>query len=239
MNKQDALKKFYECAANDDLSGCLDALKFVSAATLNKQDGDDYDMLIQETVNENACAVEALLIDGRCDMTHEENLCGLTAFAFAMDYPADSRIYNAFLKYAPGKYIFRNGNLIAKEDIFARIMDGTIEAEENIVTQMLSDIDAVNLMLAGKISRNDFENYIKPDGLSAESQFILLLQDEQYGKKFINWDYLKDNATVDLWIKVLQKYPQYTAHADWDRLFAEGSKEQISVLTDIQKNITQ
>ena len=46
MNEKDALEKFYACTRNNDLSGALAALKFISIDTLNKQDDDDYDMLI-------------------------------------------------------------------------------------------------------------------------------------------------------------------------------------------------
>ena len=74
MNEKDALQKFYECANNNDLPGCLESLKDISIDTLNKQDSDDYDMLISAVVSGNACAVTALLQDNRCDRTHEENL---------------------------------------------------------------------------------------------------------------------------------------------------------------------
>ena len=30
MNEKDALKKFYECANNNDLAGCLESLKDIS-----------------------------------------------------------------------------------------------------------------------------------------------------------------------------------------------------------------
>ena len=97
MNEQDACKKFYECANSNDLEGCLAALKDISVERLNRQDDDDYDMLIQAVVNEDPCEVEALLIDNRCDLNHRENLCGMTAREFAMDYPDDSRIKQLFL----------------------------------------------------------------------------------------------------------------------------------------------
>ncbi|MBQ7209217.1 MAG: hypothetical protein IJS01_15585 [Lentisphaeria bacterium] len=96
MTEKEALKKFYECTAADDLEGALTALKFISAETLNARDDDDYDMLIQATVDGDACAVEALLRDNRCDVTHEENLCGMKAADFARGCPAESRIRRAF-----------------------------------------------------------------------------------------------------------------------------------------------
>ena len=96
MNEKDALKKFHECSANNDLDGAYEALKHISAETINFQNDDDYDMLIQATVDGNTCAVEALLNDGRCDLTHEENLCGMTAYEFSKDYASDSRIRQLF-----------------------------------------------------------------------------------------------------------------------------------------------
>ena len=45
MDEKDALKKFCECANNNDLAGCLESLKHISVDTLNEQDDDDYDML--------------------------------------------------------------------------------------------------------------------------------------------------------------------------------------------------
>lgn len=104
MTEKDALRNFYECVNCDDLDGALAALKSISAETLNHQDGDDYDLLIQAAATGNDCAVEALLKDGRCDTTHEENLCGRTAFDFGMDYPADSRIHQAFAAAMPERY---------------------------------------------------------------------------------------------------------------------------------------
>ena len=96
MTEKEALEKFYNCTAADDLEGALAALKSVSAETLNERDGDDYDMLIQAAVGEDVCAVQALLEDGRCDLTHQENLCGRHAYDYALDLPEDSPIRRAF-----------------------------------------------------------------------------------------------------------------------------------------------
>jgi hypothetical protein len=103
MNEKQALEKFTRCAGRGDLRGAHEALQSVSGGTLNRQDADGYDMLIQAVVSGNACAVEALLATGRCDESHEEGLCGCRAFEFAMDYPENSRIRRLFLlrKYNP------------------------------------------------------------------------------------------------------------------------------------------
>ena len=97
MTENEAVAKFCACAENNDLAGAVEALKLISTERINARDEDDYDMLIQSVIDEDACAVEALLIDNRCDLEHYENLCGMTAREFAMDYPEDSRIRQLFL----------------------------------------------------------------------------------------------------------------------------------------------
>ena len=96
MTEQEALKKFSECCRNNDLEGAKEALGSVSTETINRQDDDDYDMLIQAAVGEDVCAVQALLEDGRCDLTHWENLCGRHAYEYALDLPEESPIRRAF-----------------------------------------------------------------------------------------------------------------------------------------------
>lgn len=98
MTEKEAVARFYACTENNDLAGAVEALKMVSAEKINFHDDDDYDMLIQAVMDEDACAVEALLIDNRCDLEHYENLCGMTAREFALDYPEDSRIRQLFLR---------------------------------------------------------------------------------------------------------------------------------------------
>ena len=102
MTEKDAVARFYACVRNDDLAGAVEALKLISTECINSYDDDDYDMLIQAVVNGDPCAVEALLIDNRCDLNHYENLCGMTAREFAMDYPDDSRIKQLFLNLKQG-----------------------------------------------------------------------------------------------------------------------------------------
>ena len=60
MRENDAVRKFYACAAKNDVNGCLESLKDISIDTLNKQDDDNYDMLISAVVSGNECAVKAL-----------------------------------------------------------------------------------------------------------------------------------------------------------------------------------
>ncbi len=107
MTEQKALKTFRECCNRDDLKGAKAALGSVSAETINRQDNDGYDLLIQASVSGNACAVQTLLEDGRCDLTHRENLCGMGAYDYTLDLPEGSPIPKAFerrIKQLRGKY---------------------------------------------------------------------------------------------------------------------------------------
>ena len=97
MTEKEALERFIRCTGRNDVDGALAALKSVSAETLNRQDGDGYDMLIQAAVSGNVCAMEALLKDGRCDLAHRENLCGMTAEDYALEFPEDCRVRQYFL----------------------------------------------------------------------------------------------------------------------------------------------
>ena len=232
MNEQDACKKFYECADSNDLEGCLAALKDISVERLNRQDDDDYDMLIQAVVAGNECAVEALLLDNRCDRTHEENLCGYTAEMFAMDYPADSRIYQAFMEAPMQEFIWRDGEIIRREDIFDRLMDGTLEADQGCIDMLYSDVARVQLLLEGKISKTDFENWAHPEELLWEGLLALLAGDGEYGRKFVNWDYINDAAEADALLEFLQFCPQFADKVDWERLINEGRYSSWKALLD-------
>ena len=230
MNEQDSLKKFCECANNNDLSGCLESLKNISIDTLNKQDADDYDMLIQAVMNENDCAVIALLQDNRCDRTHEENLCGMTAEDFAMLYPEGSPIRQAFANAPAQEFIYRNGKVIDRRDIFDRIMDNTIFCNKGCFDMLPGDFYRAELVVNGKISKEDFESWVNPKELHWEAQIALLIGDEEYGKKFVDWDYIREAASANEWLSFLRDLPQYADKADWDKLFKEGHYKSWEVL---------
>lgn len=232
MNEKDALKKFYECANNNDLAGCLESLKDISIDTLNKQDDDDYDMLIQAVVAGNECAVEALLLDNRCDRTHEENLCGMTAEQFAMDYPEDSPIRQAFANVPMQEFIYRDGKVIDRGDIFDRIMDDTIECDKGCFDMLPGDFYRAELVVNGKVSKADFESWVNPAELYWDAQIALLIGDEEYGKKFADWDYIREAASANEWLSFLRDLPQYADKADWDKLFNEGSSSSWKALAD-------
>ena len=232
MNEKDAIKKFYECANNNDLAGCLDSLKNISIDTLNKQDDDDYDMLISAVVAGNECAVCALIQDKRCDWTHVENLCGMTAKDFANDYPIDSQIYQAFELENRPNFIYRDGKVIERNDIFDRIMDDTIECDKGCFDMLSGDFYRAELVVNGKVSKPDFESWVNPAELYWEAQIALLIGDEEYGKKFVDWDYIREVASANEWLSFLRDLPQYADKADWDKLFNEGHNRSWKALAD-------
>ena len=225
MNEKDALKKFHECANNNDLNGCLESLKDISIDTLNHQDTDGYDMLIQATVAGNTCAVIALLKDNRCDRTHEEALCGMTAQDYAMDYPENSLIHQAFANISIlQKFIYRNGEIIDCVDIFNRIIENTLEVDKGCFDMLPGDYYRAMLLINGKISKEDFEEWINPAELYWEAQIALLIGNEEYGKTIVDWDYIRDAADPNEWLTFLQDLPQYAQEADWEMLRNEGSE---------------
>ena len=232
MNEKDALKKFYECANNNDLAGCLESLKDISIDTLNEQDDDDYDMLISAVVSGNECAVTALLQDNRCDRTHRENLCGMTAEEFAMDYPEDSPIRQAFADAPMQEFIYRDGKVIDRKEIFNRVMDDTLECDKGCFDMLPGDYYRAELVVNGKVSKEDFESWVNPAELYWDAQIALLIGDEEYGKKFVDWEYIRESAKANEWLSFLRDLPQYADKANWDKLFKEGHYSSWKALTD-------
>ena len=232
MNEKDALKKFYECAGNGDLQGCLECLKDISIDTLNKQDDDDYDMLISAAVSGNECAVTALLQDNRCDRTHKENLCGMTAEEFALDYPEDSLIRQAFADAPMQEFIYRDGRVIDRNDIFDSVMKDTLECDKGCFDMLPGDFYRAQVVVNGKISKEDFESWLNPAELYWEAQIALLTGDEEYGKRFVNWEYIRNTADADEWLSFLRDLPQYACEADWEKLIREGSSASWKSLAD-------
>ena len=99
MEVKEAVKMFWNAADNNDDAAARKALESIPAEVVNKCDGDDYDMLITAVQNGDGCAVRALLASGKCDLAHRENLCGMTAEEFSLDYPEDAPVRRAFAEY--------------------------------------------------------------------------------------------------------------------------------------------
>ena len=95
----EALKIFAKAADNNDDAAARAALENIPAEVLNERDDDDYDYLMAAVQNGCACAVRALLASGKCDLTHRDNLCGMTAEEFAQDYAEGSPVRQAFEDY--------------------------------------------------------------------------------------------------------------------------------------------
>ena len=232
MNEKTALKKFYECANNNDLAGCLESLKDISIDMLNQQDDDDYDMLISAVVSGNPCAVAALLQDNRCDRTHEENLCGMTAEEFSLDYPEGSLIRQSFVNAPMQEFIYRNGEVIKRDEIFDRIMAGTLEADKGCFDMLPGDFYRAELFINGKVGQEDFENWVNPHELYWEAQTALLAGNKEYGEKFVDWERMRNDADPDEWLAFLRAMPRYADKADWDKLIREGSNASWQDLVD-------
>lgn len=207
MTEKEAIKQFYECAGNDDTAACLEALKELSVHTVNKQDDDGYTLLISAAVAGNPCAVEALLRSGKCDWTLEENLCGLNAVDYGMHYPADSRIYNAFMTASRPQWLYRNGKVVPQEELFQKIMEDALEADSGCFA-LLDDCSCVELLLKGKVSREEFEKWTTPDGIDWQAQLLLLANDEEFGRKFVNWEYIRQNVDADDFFAFLKNFPR-------------------------------
>ena len=100
MEINEVVKKFWNATGKGDDAAARAALESIPAEVVNRCDEDDYDMLICAVQNGDACAVRALLASGKCDLSHRENLCGMTAREFAQDYPAGSPMRRAFEEFA-------------------------------------------------------------------------------------------------------------------------------------------
>ena len=223
MDEKTALEKFCECANHEDVAGCLNALKHISIDTLNKQDDDGYDMLISAAVSENEYAVTALLQDNRCDRTHEENLCGMTAEEFILVYPEESPMRQAFINAPMQEFIYRGSKIIDRNDIFDRIMNDTLECDKGCFDMLPGDYYRAELVVNGKVSKENFESWLDPEELHWEAQIALLIGDEEYSKKFVDWEYIRETAEANEWLSFLRDLPQYANKADWNKLIKEGS----------------
>ena len=223
MNEENAVNRFFECSKANDISGCLEALKNISQARLNRQDADGCTMLISSVISRDLCAVNALLDDARSDWTIEEYRSGKSAEALALEYPEEHPLHRAFADRRYPDFIWRNGERIHRANIYERIMDGTIQVNRGCFDMLLGDCYRAKLVANGKITREQFESWLDPKMLHWEGQITLLIEDEQYGRKIIDWDYIRESASADDWLMFLPYIPEYADRADWDKLVREGS----------------
>lgn len=211
MDEKAAVAKFYECADRKNLQGCIEALKDISVQKLNTYDEDGYDMLISAVVGGSDCAVAALMYDGRCDWTRAEDLCGLTAKDFSMDYPEMSIIRQAFEDVGYPAFICRDNIIIRRKELFNRLMAGSFEADKACFDMLEHDFQRVILLTNEKISKKDFENWLSPDGLDCMGQIFLLEYDEEYAQKFVSWDKLVNECSDNQLQSLQEKFPEMVA----------------------------
>ena len=237
MNEKKAIRKFYECARGDDFEGCLEALKHISIETINDEDDCGYTMLTSAVVSGNACAVCALMYDNRCDTTITDCACDLMPKEHAEVYPEDSPIRQAFEDAPMQNFVYRDKMIIPRDKIFDRIMDDTIEADRGCFDLLPGDFYRAELVVHGKVEKEDFESWMNPEEMYWEGQIALLIGDEEYGRKFVNWDYIREAAEPDEWLSFLRDLPQYAAEADWEKLASEGSKESLQALLALRPEL--
>lgn len=237
MDEKKAIRNFYECARGDDFNGCLEALKHISIETINDLDDNGYTMLSHAVVSGNDCAVCALMHDNRCDPTITDCDSGLMAQEHAGIYPEDSPIRQAFEDAPMQNFVYREKMVIPRDKIFDRIMDDTIEADKGCFDLLPGDFYRALLVANGKIEKEDFESWMNPEELYWEGQIALLIGDEEYGKKFVNWDYIREEAEPDEWLSFLRDLPQYADEADWKKLMEEGSKKSLQTLLAVRPEL--
>ena len=223
MDEKNAIRNFYACTKLNDLTGALEALKSISIESINKQDDDGYNMLIQAVVSNDECAVIALLEDNRCDRTLEDNLCGLTAEEFSKEYHESSPIGQALANAKFQEFIYRNNKVIPRKDLYDEIMQNNLEVDKGTFDMLLGDYYRAMLVVNNKISKDEFAIYVNKDEFHYEGQITLLIHDEEYGKQFVDWNYIKACATADEWLSFLRDLPQYGNQADWLTLIKDGS----------------
>ena len=80
----------------------------------------------------------------------------MTAEEFALDNPEDSEIRIAFEEAFPAQYIYRDGVLIPREEIFHLIMTDQLEADEGALT-LLPLSTCAKLLAHNKISEECME----------------------------------------------------------------------------------
>ena len=140
----------------------------------------------------------------------------------------------AFANVPMQEFICRGGKVIARSDIFERIMDDTIECDKGCFDMLPGDFYRAELVVNGKVSKEDFETWLNPAEMHWEAQIALLIGDEEYGRKFVDWDYIRDAADADEWLSFLRDLPQYADEADWDKLIKEGRKSSWEALVSVR-----
>jgi len=155
----------------------------------------------------------------------------LSAADYAMHYEEDSRIRTAVLEAPQQNWLYREGQVIRKEELLSKLMDGSLEADAGCFT-LLDDTSCVELLLKGKVAQEDFEAWTTPDGIDWRAQLMLLANNEEFGKKFVSWEHIRMYVEPDEWLSFLRDLPRYADKADWNKLIKEGSKASWEALVN-------
>ena len=103
--------------------------------------------------------------------------------------------------------------------------------------------DFTRALLAGKgkVSKRDFEKWMEVDQypLCWEAQIALLLTDEEYARKFVDWECIRSAAEPHEWLSFLRDLPQYAAEADWDKLNAGGAPSSWRALLEVRPELAR
>ena len=129
-------------------------------------------------------------------------------------------------------------------DLPGKASDGTAREpaiDEARFKALPDDFTRVLLAGRGKVSKRDFEKWMEVDlyPLCWEAQIALLLTDEEYAQKFLDWDYIRSAAEPHEWLSFLRDLPQYAAEADWDKLNAEGPPSSWRALLEVRPELAK
>ena len=124
--------------------------------------------------------------------------------------------------------------------LLEQIENGSIVVDREIFDALPGDFFRAQMAAEGKISKQDFEAWIGDmRSLHWEGQIELLIDDEEYGRKFVDWDYIREAAEPEEWLSFLRDLPQYADEADWDKLIREGSDASWQRLYEVQPELVK
>ena len=124
--------------------------------------------------------------------------------------------------------------------LLEQIENGSIVVDREIFDALPGDFFRAQMAAEGKINKQDFEAWIGDmRSLHWEGQIELLIDDEEYGRKFVDWDYIREAAEPEEWLSFLRDLPQYADEADWDKLIREGSDASWQRLYEVQPELVK
>ena len=233
MNER--MRKFIDCVKAGDRGGAKAALAELTVAELNTPDETGRTPLARFAAENNGAAVKLLFKDGRSDPSV---VCrdGKTARDLA-----SGPVKELFDGAPSPEFFWRGGEAIPTYDVYARLDAGTLVADKALFDSLDGDFYRALLAGRGRVDKADFEKWMEVDKypLCWEAQIALLLTDEEYAKKFVDWDYIRSAAEPDEWLSFLRDLPQYADEADWDKLACEGDAVTWRNLLKVRPEFTE